>query len=81
MFDRPRETEIFTKHYLNDILTYATIFSDFYKQYRGYQSLNDFPIVNKEILKSYLDKIVVRQYADCIDNRIKYTSGSTAHRS
>lgn len=77
LLDHPKEAEIFTKHYLNDILTYATTFSDYYKQYQGFKRLEDFPIVNKELLKTHWDEIAVKQYEGCADNRIKFTSGST----
>lgn len=69
--------EIFAQHYLNDILTYATTFSDYYKQYKNYKSLQDFPIMNKGLLKEHWEEIAVKQYADCADNCTKYTSGST----
>lgn len=77
LLENPKICEVVAKHSLNDILTYAVTFSDYYKQYRDFKSLNDFPIVNKEILKQNWEKIAVKQYEDCQDNRIKYTSGST----
>lgn len=77
LLENPNICEVAAKHSLNDILTYAVTFSDYYKQYRDFKSLNDFPIVNKEILKQNWDKIAVKQYENYPDNRIKYTSGST----
>ena len=77
LLENPHICEIVSKHSLNDILTYAVTFSDYYEQYRDFKALNDFPIVNKEILKQNWDKIAVKQYENYPDNRVKYTSGST----
>lgn len=73
----PDANAILNKHYLNDILTHATIFSPFYKRYRGFKNLCDFPIVDKQFLKDHWDEIAVPEYQDLADNREKYTSGST----
>ena len=73
----PSDAEIFSQHYLNDILTYATNFSNYYKQYQNFKCLEDFPIVNKEMLKEHWDEIEVEQYKNCADNCVKFTSGST----
>ncbi len=73
----PEANAIASQHYLNDILTYAAVFSDYYKQYRNFKSITEFPIVNKEILKTHWDEIAVKQYENCADNCVKYTSGST----
>lgn len=77
LLENPNVSEIFAQHYLNDILTYATNFSDYYKSYQEFKSLNDFPILNKEMLKTHWNEIAVKQYKDCVDNCVKYTSGST----
>lgn len=77
LLEHPQEAAIFTRHYLNDILTYAVTFSEYYKPYQKFKSLNDFPIVNKEILKAHWNEIAVKQYENCTDNCVKYTSGST----
>lgn len=77
LLDHPKDAEMFTRHYLNDILTYATTFSTYYKQYQGFKRLEDFPIVNKEMLKSHWDEIAIEQYKGATDNCIKFTSGST----
>lgn len=73
----PEANAIMAQHYLNEILTYATTFSDFYKQYYNYKCITDFPVVNKETLKAHWDEIAVKQYESCADNCVKYTSGST----
>ena len=77
MIEHPKESEIFRKHYLNDILTYATLFSDFYKPYKGFKSLQDFPIVNKNVYREHWDEIAVKEYSELADSRVKFTSGST----
>lgn len=77
LLDNPNVNQIINKHYLNDILTHATTFSEYYKQYRNYTSLYEFPIVNKQFLKDHWDEIAVEQIIGLPDNRIKYTSGST----
>lgn len=73
----PEANNIFHAHYLNEILTYATTFSDFYTPYHSFQSLQDFPIVKKDTLKENWDSIAVPQYENCTDNCTKFTSGST----
>lgn len=73
----PQENAFFQKHYLNDILTYATLFSPYYKRFREFKGLSDFPIVNKQFLKDHADEIVVPEYRDIPDSKVKYTSGST----
>lgn len=73
----PAANECFNQHYLNDILTYATTFSEYYLQYKEFHSLQDFPIMNKQKLKEHWEQIAVKQYKDEKDNCIKFTSGST----
>ena len=77
LIHHPMECEIYQKNRLTDILTYATLFSDFYKQYSGFKSLNDFPIVNKNVYREHWDDITVKEYSELPDSRTKYTSGST----
>lgn len=73
----PDANNIFSQHYLNDILTYATSFSEYYKKYKGFKSLQDFPIVTKEVLKENWEKIAISPYANDDTICTKYTSGST----
>jgi len=77
LLNHPKANEIFSKHYLNDILTYAVTFSEFYKQYDGFKCLQDFPIVNKQTLKDHWNEIKIEQYGKYSDNKEKFTSGST----
>lgn len=64
----PEANMILNKHYLNDILTHATLFSDYYKDYSNYKTLQEFPIVNKQFLKDHWDEIFVKAYQECTDN-------------
>lgn len=73
----PDANEIFRKKYLNEILTYATQFSEFYQGYSNFSGLQDFPIISKQTMKEHWDEIVVSEYANADDSCIKYTSGST----
>ena len=77
LMDRPLEMEAFRKGYLTNMLTYVTRHSRFYQQYEGYKSLEDFPVVNKEILKQNWDDVFVDEFKDRSDNKEKRTSGST----
>lgn len=73
----PEVNIILNKHYLNDILTHATTFSPYYKQFKAFKSLADFPIVDKQFLKDNWNEIVVPEYQGMVDNCEKFTSGST----
>lgn len=77
LLEHPEANLIFNKHYLNDILTYATVFSPFYHKYQDFKSILDFPIVNKQFLKDNWNDIIVPQYQNLPDNKDKFTSGST----
>ena len=71
----PQSCEILSAHYLNDILTYAAGFSEFYRYCRGFTALQDFPLIDKETMKQNWDAIAVPEYDSQITT--KYTSGST----
>lgn len=77
LLNNPEANKVFSKHYENEILTYATKFSPFYKKYEGFKSLQDFPIVNKDFLKQHWDEIAVPQLANDEHICTKFTSGST----
>jgi len=77
LIQHPAECEIYQKNRLTDILTYATLFSDYYKQYAGFKDLSDFPIVDKNVYREHWDDITVKEYSELLDSRVKYTSGST----
>lgn len=77
LLSHPEANMILGKYFLNDILTYATTFSPFYKQYHEFKSLVDFPVVDKQFLKEHWDEIAVLEYQGLPDNRVKFTSGST----
>lgn len=61
LLDNPIANKVFAEHYQNEILTYATSFSPFYKQYEGFKSLQDFPILTKADLKLHWGEIAVNQ--------------------
>lgn len=77
IMENPKMTKGFVKGYLHNLLQHAIKNCEFYQSYHGYQSLQDFPIVNKEILKQNYDKIFVEEYRGKKDNKEKRTSGST----
>ena len=61
---------------LSAILQYAAENSEFYSGFFGFKSLQDFPVVNKEILKANYDRIAVHSF-DKVKTHKMYTSGST----
>lgn len=77
LIHHPEECKIFRKHYLNDILTHAVLYSAYYKPYAGFKRLEDFPIVNKNVYREHWNDIVVKEYSGLPDSRVKFTSGST----
>lgn len=77
LIQHPVECEIMQKHYLNDILTHATLYSNFYKSYKDFKSLEDFPIVDKNVYRKHWNDITVKEYSELPDSRVKFTSGST----
>lgn len=77
LLNNPQLNTIFSKHYLNEILSYASTFSEYYKAFKGFRSITDFPIVNKQFLKDHWSDIAVKQYLDDLTIKTKYTSGST----
>ena len=72
----PEANKIAAKHNENSILTYATVFSPYYKQYAQFTCLQDFPIVTKATLKEHWDEIAVPNFQD-LPLCAKFTSGST----
>lgn len=77
VMDDPISYQATLNGYLVGVLKNATLNSEFYKPYDGFMSLQDFPIVDKEILKQNWDKVLVPEYKDRTDNKEKHTSGST----
>ena len=47
----PIFTECFRKGYLEKILQYATEQTEFYKPYKNFKTIRDFPIINKQIIR------------------------------
>ncbi len=77
IMDYPLELEGVRQGYLTNLLTFASRHSEFYKSCEGYKKLQDFPVVNKEILKENWERVFVREFRDRTDNKEKRTSGST----
>lgn len=73
----PDEYNSFVEGYLYNLLSFVTQHSAFYKQYADFKKIEDFPVVNKEILKQNWDEVLVPLFKDKNDNKIKHTSGST----
>lgn len=63
------------KH-LENLLQYATENTKFYKQYSNYNSISDFPVTNKIIIRNNIDEIVSNEFRDK-DLYVVSTSGST----
>jgi len=77
LLKNPEANTIFAKHYRNEILTYATRFSPFYRQYENFKTIQDFPIVTKQFLKDHWDEMVIPEYGSVENIKTKFTSGST----
>ncbi len=77
IMEEPKLTEGFREGYLTNLLTHATRHSAFYKPYESFKSIQDFPLVNKEILKEHWDEVLVPEFKGRNDNKEKRTSGST----
>ncbi len=62
--------------YLEKLLKYSTSTVDFYKPYCSYSSLDDFPIINKLVIKEQPEAFISPEYQN---NKLHYrkTSGST----
>ena len=64
------------RQYLSNVLKFATENVDFYKPYISFSSLNDFPIINKSIIKEHYEEFQSPQYKDAKVFNM-HTSGST----
>ena len=69
----PEQMQGVTKGYLYNLLYYTTHNSDYYKEYSNFKSINDFPLVDKEILKQNYKRIFVSEYEKQKDNKEKRT--------
>lgn len=74
---QPADAECVAAGYLNNLLNHAVENSVFYQRLKGFKSIRDFPVVNKQILKKYRSEIFVEKYKGLNDNKIKHTSGSS----
>lgn len=62
--------------YVKRILDYATSHVPFYEDYKGWKSLGDFPVVNKNIIRGRITEFLSSQY-DKSKLTVRETSGST----
>lgn len=62
---------------LDDILEYATHYVPYYKKYKEYKSIVDFPIIDKNTIRDNYTYFQSLEYCQDGNNEIKSTSGST----
>ena len=74
--DGGNESEEVEKRNLKNLLIYAADHTGFYKEYRNFTSIKDFPIIDKNTIKSNYDSILSENYTDK-KLYIMKTSGST----
>lgn len=70
------EAQKMIQRYLDQILQYATAETLFYKKYVGYNSLSDFPVINKNIVRDNISEFMSPKF-DKENLRKMSTSGST----
>lgn len=61
---------------LRNLIQHATTTTPYYEKYRGCRTLDDFPVINKEVVKENTDKFLSIKYKDK-DLYTVSTSGST----
>lgn len=70
------ESKMQRSHYLTELLNHAVKTTDFYERYKQFYQLQDFPVINKNIIKKNYDQFISKKY-----NKSKLytvtTSGST----
>ena len=64
------------KVHLNNLLEHAVNTTEFYKQYREYESLKDFPIINKSIIREHFNTIQSKKFRNKKVHKMA-TSGSS----
>lgn len=62
--------------HLDRLLSHAVNKSEFYKEYKGYKSINDFPVIDKNVIKENYNQILAKDYNEQ-DLHNMSTSGST----
>jgi len=50
------------KKYVNDLLEHATETTRFYSKFKNYTSLNDFPVIDKNIIRNQLDNFISAKF-------------------
>ena len=61
---------------LNNILNHATKTTEYYKKYKNFSSIEDFPIINKNIIRDNIDKYSSTSFLNKNNYKVS-TSGST----
>ncbi|MBQ4819555.1 CoF synthetase [Aquimarina sp. MMG016] len=64
------------KQHLQNILEHAINSTEFYKQYSEYNSLEDFPVINKNVIRSHFDGFQSKDFIELPKFTVS-TSGST----
>lgn len=70
------QNEIYNNHQLNYILDYATKNVSYYMSYQNYKSLDEFPVINKNIIKENYKDFMSKKINDMKVVKMQ-TSGST----
>ncbi|NLY35694.1 MAG: phenylacetate--CoA ligase family protein [Tissierellia bacterium] len=76
IIESPSDSEDPTEEYLFNLLDHAVETSQYYCRYKGYKSLEDFPIIDKNMIKANEDKIMSEKYKGKKLHAMS-TSGST----
>ena len=77
IMEHPDSTKGFREGYLENLLDYATRNVPYYKKYANYKSIKDFPVIDKEIIRSNRDSFLAPNFVEALDNVTQRTSGST----
>lgn len=70
------KVEKLRKKRLNDLLVFATSTTPFYKKYQGFDSIEDFPLINKNMIRNSFDNFKSDKFLN-EENTSVVTSGST----
>ena len=70
------EAELRRQRHLDNLLNHAVVTTKFYSAYKNFKSLEDFPVINKSIIREYLDEILSSTYKNK-NNYEMSTSGSS----
>lgn len=65
-----------TNIYLENLMRHAVINTEYYSKFKGYRSIKDFPIIDKNIIRENRDKMISKTYKNKKIHHMS-TSGST----